>query len=258
MRRFLLGLYPEAWRTRYGDEFETLLEERPLGPFDVADVLLAALDAQLHLRGFDAAGDQSRGVLMTLRVGGFAAIAGGVLWLLAMGAAALANSQAQLWIVLFGMASTAQLVGLIGLSAFQARRDPLLVWAAVVLPAAGAIGSLVGVIGMAIVGDRPMVAGVSPWYVWVVGLMALIVGSGLFALATLRARTLSRSAAALLAISAVAILPGIFGVAYSNGPGDVGNILAILGIGGFAGGWIWLGVSAVRLDRPLANTYSPT
>ena len=38
MRRFLVRLYPADWRARYGDEFEALLEERPLGPFDVADI----------------------------------------------------------------------------------------------------------------------------------------------------------------------------------------------------------------------------
>ena len=43
--RSLVRLYPASWRARYGEEFEALLEERPLGPFDVADVLLSAVDA---------------------------------------------------------------------------------------------------------------------------------------------------------------------------------------------------------------------
>src|SRR5215211_6912174 len=51
----LIRLYPARWRARYGDEFSAVLEERPLGPFDVADVLLGALDAHLHLRGLGAA-----------------------------------------------------------------------------------------------------------------------------------------------------------------------------------------------------------
>jgi len=41
----LVRLYPARWRARYGDEFELVLGDRPLGPFDVADVLLGALDA---------------------------------------------------------------------------------------------------------------------------------------------------------------------------------------------------------------------
>lgn len=55
MRRALLRCYPRRWRARYGEEFAALLEERSLGPFDVIDVLLGALDAHLHLRGLGAA-----------------------------------------------------------------------------------------------------------------------------------------------------------------------------------------------------------
>ena len=62
----LVRVYPPRWRARYGAEFETLLEERPLGPFDVADVLLGALDAHLHLRGLGAASEHTKGFTMTL------------------------------------------------------------------------------------------------------------------------------------------------------------------------------------------------
>ena len=60
MIALLLRFYPARWRTRYGDEFGMLLGERRLGPFDVADVLLGALDAHLHLRGVGAASTQER------------------------------------------------------------------------------------------------------------------------------------------------------------------------------------------------------
>lgn len=39
--RWLLRLYPRAWRERYGDEFLALLEARPMGPRVVGDVLKA-------------------------------------------------------------------------------------------------------------------------------------------------------------------------------------------------------------------------
>jgi hypothetical protein len=55
MIALLLRLYPARWRARYGDEFEQILADRPLGPFDVADILLGTLDAHLHLRGLRAA-----------------------------------------------------------------------------------------------------------------------------------------------------------------------------------------------------------
>ena len=79
MIALLLRLYPARWRTRYGDEFAALLAERPLGPFDVADVLLGALDAHLHLRGLGSWSEHRRGFPMSLRIGGFAAAIGGAL-----------------------------------------------------------------------------------------------------------------------------------------------------------------------------------
>jgi hypothetical protein len=84
MRAFLISLYPARWRARYGDEFELILSDRPLGPFDVADVLLGALDAHLHFRGLGAASIHGKGFAMTLRIGGYAAILGGLLWFIAL------------------------------------------------------------------------------------------------------------------------------------------------------------------------------
>ena len=81
MKTILVRCYPARWRERYGDEFLALLEERPLGPYDVADILLGALDARL--RSHRAAGSPERGVPMSLRLGGYAAILGAVLWAVA-------------------------------------------------------------------------------------------------------------------------------------------------------------------------------
>ena len=89
MTHILIRLYPAGWRARYGDEFEALLEERPLGPFDVADIVMSAIDARIRPRGVAAAGDHSRGVLMTLRLGGIAAIVGGALWLVSLAGASV-------------------------------------------------------------------------------------------------------------------------------------------------------------------------
>jgi hypothetical protein len=44
--RALLRLYPQAWRRRYGIEFEELLAQSPLGPLEVADVVRGAIDAR--------------------------------------------------------------------------------------------------------------------------------------------------------------------------------------------------------------------
>src|SRR5512147_597778 len=132
MITLLLRLYPARWRARYGDEFAVVLADRPLGPFDVADVLLGALDAHLHLRGLGAASAHGRGFTMTLRIGGYAAILGGLLWFIALAGNAINDGRdpgfAWLGPVLLGAVVTT-LVALVGLSAFQARRYPVLIWA---------------------------------------------------------------------------------------------------------------------------------
>src|SRR6266849_4370706 len=46
MRRWLVRLYPRAWRRRYEEEFVALLEEQPLTINVVLDVVRGALDAR--------------------------------------------------------------------------------------------------------------------------------------------------------------------------------------------------------------------
>ena len=58
MRAWLVYLYPRAWRWRYGEEFAALLEQQPLSPALVIDVVRGALDARWTTRrrhGTDAA-----------------------------------------------------------------------------------------------------------------------------------------------------------------------------------------------------------
>jgi hypothetical protein len=196
----LIRLYPAGWRARYGDEFALVLADRPLGPFDVADVLLGALDAHLHLRGLGAASVHVKGFAMTLRIGGYAAILGGVLWFIVLAGNAI-NDGADAGAPWLGgalmVATIATLVALVGLSAFQARRYPLLTWAAFAIPAIGGTVALLGAVAMTISGDsdRALVAGMSGWAISTFGLLTLLVGSGLFALATWWSRSLSRAAA---------------------------------------------------------------
>jgi hypothetical protein len=44
----LIALYPAAWRRRYGDELESLLEQGGLGVRDRLDLIRGAVDAHLH------------------------------------------------------------------------------------------------------------------------------------------------------------------------------------------------------------------
>ena len=212
MIALLLRLYPAHWRDRYGDEFAAVLEERPLGPFDVADVLLGALDANLHLRGLGAASQHGKGFAMSLRIGGYAAVVGGLLWLYVLAANAI-NDGAEAGAPMIGFAivaaTVATLVALIGLSAFQSRRHPALTWAAFAIPAVGAVVGLLGAVAMAVVGDSDarIVGGLSLWAISALGLLTLLIGSALFAVATWLTKSLSRAASALLGVGSTPCHP---------------------------------------------------
>jgi hypothetical protein len=255
----LVRAYPARWRARYGDEFLSVLEERPLGPFDVADVLLGALDAHLHLRGLGAASEHGKGFAMSLRIGGYAAILGGVLWLLALAGNAINNgaeaASPLIFITLIG-AMIATLVALIGLSAFQSRRHPVLVWTAFAVPAAGAAVGLFGFAAMAVAGDSeaPTIGGFEGWVVMSFGVLTLLLGSVLFAIATWSARSLSRGASALLGVGALLVLPAIAGVTGGLVPEALVLPVLMIAILAFPAGWMALGVSALRLGSP---TFSP-
>ena len=125
MKALLIRCYPAAWRERYGDEFASILDERPLGPFDVADILLGALDARLRMRDRRAGLTERKGFNMSLRIGGIAAILGAATLAVAWSwAPASWRSKAQLvWLLLLvGLGLLAR--GVAGLTAFQARVDP--------------------------------------------------------------------------------------------------------------------------------------
>lgn len=254
----LLRLYPAAWRARYEDEFLALLEERPVSPFDAFDILLGALDARLRPRSLAIELAPRRNRPMNARVAGLAAIVGGALILIALPTAWLQADIPReiatvVQIVIFLGVEVALLVALIGLSAAQGRRRPVLTWSAVAVPIAAVVVSLVGSVGMVVRGDEPLVAGVSSWYLWSFGLLGLIVGSVLFAAATAMVGVFSRPAALTLLAGSVlvvlAVLPvgfGLFGSPSWTVPVAVGSLAL------FAAGWIWLGYAASR-QRPMES-----
>ena len=197
---------------------------------------------------------------MSLRLGGAAAILGGVLFLAGLLVTSINGSdEAFPGAALIFAGTVALLLALIGLSSFQARRHPRLIWTAFAVPALGTAVSCVGLIAMAIVGDRPLVAGLSPWWIWSLGLLATVLGTALFALATYHTRALSRPAAGLLATGS-GLLFAVLVVGYSGLGAAIGGrdglapVLMVAGLLAFAIGWIALGWTAVRLDRPAAVT----
>lgn len=251
MRSLLVRCYPVRWRARYGDEFEAILEERPLGPFDVADILFGAVDAHLWMRGRGAAIAHRRGFTMTLRIGGFAAILGSVLWvlgaLLSLGMLLNLDGAVPAVLLLTGMALL--LVALTGLSAFQARSHPRLAWAAFALPAAGIVALFVGFGLTRLAGGRVAEPSWYPVFV-LIGLLAALGGCLLFAIATYRTAVLSRGGAVLLGVGSVLTLGlPLIAAALPSNLVQLQPLIAV-GLACFALGWFALGVGAIRIDQP--------
>jgi hypothetical protein len=241
-------MYPARWRERYGEEFRAVLESRPVGPFDVADVLIGALDARLTRFRFAGVAGIDGGPLMMLRLGGFGAIAGGTFWFLGLAVASLPGGDDTGWLALVALGTVGLLLAFTGLSAFQAHRDPILAWAAFAIPGLGTLVSVIGVTVMALgPGDDPLVLGsFSAWSVWILGLFGTLVGSIIFAIATIRAAVFSRRASIALAVSSATVLLTMFGVMGTNTQGIAMQVLTAVVLGSFAASWIALGVMALR------------
>ena len=87
----LVGLYPRAWRARYGDELEDLVAAQPLGAGGSLDLFLGALDAHRHPELIDPVATAPTGSapvtrqrfedLRVARRLGLASVAGALLWI---------------------------------------------------------------------------------------------------------------------------------------------------------------------------------
>jgi hypothetical protein len=252
MRSLLIRCYPASWRKRYGDEFLAILEERPLGPYDVADILLGALDARLPSRR--GAGSPERGLSMSLRLGGSAAILGAITltvsWFGTLFGALPFDGPFIVGLTLVGLASL--LLALTILSAFQARAMPGLVWTAFALCAIGAIGYVLGGLGVVAVNEGDIPSGSIGETVAQLGLaaggVAAVLGFALFGVATVRSGVLSRTGGVLVALG-----PVLMTVAWFTAAGvdwNIGGLVMLAAVGSFLVGWIALGIAAIRLDRP--------
>lgn len=254
----LLAMYPATWQRRYAEEFRVVLESRPLGPFDVADVILGALDARLAPRRHGHLAGLTGGHQMLLRIGGLGAVAGGILFFVGIAAGSGLGGSDTPWILLTIIGTLGILTALIGLSAFQAYDNPKLAWAAFAIPGLGTLVTIVGMIGMAAMGDSedPFIGPWDPWAIWVVGLLTTLVGSILFAIATIRAAVLSRGAAQALAWSAgLVIILAMSG--FDAGASMLGPLLVGGSLGAFCLSWVALGASALRRGPIVAMGAAP-
>lgn len=105
--KYLIRLYPRAWRARYGEEFAALVEAQPVRPGLVLDILAGAIDAHLApqlRRGLDeAVASTPGGTIMkrlALRCAGTAHLSLGeqLRFALLVLASSLATTLAYIWI----------------------------------------------------------------------------------------------------------------------------------------------------------------
>ncbi|HET6744921.1 MAG TPA: hypothetical protein VFH90_03635 [Candidatus Limnocylindria bacterium] len=244
----LVRLYPAAWRERYGDELTALLEERPAGPFDVLDLLLGAIDAHLHLRGLGNRLEHRKGIPMSLRLSGLAAIVGGGLWSTFFVMVSFAYTGMDLDIAWFPVvlgAGVLLLAALAGLSAFEFRDHPRWVWIAFIVPALGIGLVLAALLRTLVTGDWTYDEGSLGAAILYGGLLLILVGSIVFAAVSWDSHGLRLLGTIAIAGGTLVTLPALFGLLPPIGL-IVGGIL-------FGGGWITEGVDAVRNDRSVVR-----
>jgi hypothetical protein len=122
----------------------------------------------------------------------------------------------------------------------------LLAWAAFAIPGVGTILSMIGLTAMRLWPDGGFIFGsVTPWHIWFIGMFAMLVGSMIFAIATIRAAVFSRLAAVGLAVSSALVFLVGFGAA-GTGSGEDAIWVFAIAAGCFALSWIALGVMALR------------
>ena len=184
---------------------------------------------------------------MMLRIGGLGAVAGGTLFFLGIAASSALDGSDTVWFVMAMIGTLGILAALIGLSAFQAYRDPKLAWAAFAIPGIGTLVTLTGMIGMATMGDTdaPYIGSMGPWSIWVVGLLTTFVGSILFGIATIRAAVLSLRAAQALAWSAGVVIVVAFS-GFDAGSSTLARVVVSGSLGAFCLSWVALGAAALR------------
>lgn len=222
----LVGLYPAAWRHRYGDEFLALLEDRPPSGIGTLDVLWGAIDAHLFPQA-----PEGRFRMFT-RLAGLAAIGAGTA--LFLGFIPFIPGINEITVpVFYGLAT----VGLVGIHLRQVARRPGLAWLGFVLALVGLVSGIAFVIltRLGVIptsgGELGWLAGIALWIGSSV-LGAVMLTIGVFALPTGLAFVLGSPIAMLGLLAGAASLAG-----------GALDVLGQVGIIMYALGWLGVGWS---------------
>jgi hypothetical protein len=237
----LVRLYPAAWRARYGEEFEALLEAQRFSVRTVLDILLGALDARLG----GGAGESTMATRLRTPPA-LAIVIGSLLWLvqdLAIPLRVIRGGPWLLVVIAIGMICIA--IGILGLGLLHEYARSLTIGMAL-MAGAGLIAD--GAIEMAFLLGALQVCCSENVQVWptVVGVAGLLAQAG-FAVAALVARVLPRSP--LVAIAALALVLGAVASAGSLLPADVVAGLYTWSSALLPAAWLGLGLT-VLLGSP--------
>ncbi len=218
----LVGLYPAAWRQRYGEEFLALLEDQPPGAIEVIDVAWGAIDAHLFPQA-----PEGRFRMFT-RLAGLAAIgAGGALL---VGFTGLNEITVPVFYVL-------AIVGLVGIHLRQVAVRPALAWFGFLVPLL-ALAWGIGFVVLTRVGVLPTNGGEFGYFAGI----ALWIGSATLGAVMLAIRVFPLGVGLAFTITApVAMIGLLAGTAIA--PGSVLDIVSQAGLVVYALAWLVAGWS---------------
>jgi hypothetical protein len=229
-RRYV-GLYTAAWRRRYGDEFQALLEDRPPRLRDALDIARGAIDA--HFSGQLPGGRSG----MFMRFMGLAAIFAGV-------ALFLAFLPSEWYVEGWGPAPAfghilfypLALVGAFGLHLAQTRVRPNVAWPAfIALVLGGFVGS--SSVGLSMWGGGIPASDFGPFQA-----IGLWVGSAVMGAAVLAIGVIPRFVGLAFVVgSMLAMIGPITGDGLTSS--GILTALSRLGVVIYAMGWILAGLS---------------
>ena len=218
----LVGLYPAAWRQRYGDEFIALLEERPPRRFDVIDIAWGALDAHLFPQAPEGR------FRMFIRLAGLAAIGAGAALL--AGFAGLNEITVPVFYVL-------AIIGLVGIHLRQVPVRPALAWFGFLIPLFALVWGI-GFVLLTRVGVLPTSGGEFGYFANI----ALWIGSATLGAVMLAIKVFPLGVGLVFTITApVAMIGLLAGRAIAQG--SVLDIVSQLGLVVYALGWLVVGWS---------------
>ena len=234
----LLGLYPAAWRERYGDELLVLLEDHPATVLDLLDLFRGAVDAHLHpqVRGTAATSDKELPV--NQRLLGAMAAAGGIAWIIGI---------ASIWLLpraidgsrdlSLAMAGMALAIAFIGVALAELGTRPGSATSARTSRAAS-------VVSVALAVTLPVV-----WLVFLFGLFGFPILAAALAIRGARNGTFPAWFAVVTVIAAFGILGGI-GADVDAGRDQTLALITLVGVPALLLGWLALRGSSLSSTPP--------